>query len=361
MERTMKTTDEEIRFLKNLPKRKEKKWSFLETIGVAQKEVPIANLLGYYFTPTEKHGLGDLFIKALLETEYYELHDKKPFELSDEIKQLRCRDFKTAKVILEDITDNNKRIDLVIITDELVIAIEFKINHFLNNPLDEYVAKIKEHAGNRQMHFVILTPMWKKVEGSAANNKEFKQLILSKFIKKAENLRAENDEKYRWTDVPQEHFYKDFINMIENRANMNEMMKEYFDFFDEKPGEYPSIENSYKNLNDIKKAIESKVEDLRKSLNKDLNRELNCFQIIPNNKLDCAIVKQIGNVQIKIRLSLKGWQIEKWEKKGGVFIREKVVYIGKGNNDLDKAKVEDEILKINAIPLCNEELVVSGL
>jgi hypothetical protein len=322
-------TMEILEFINTLPKRKERTWSFLETIGIAQREVPIANLLGYYFNPTKEHGLQDLFIKALLETDCYELIKKTEFKVPDEIRQFRDENFIAANVILEDRTENNKRIDLVIETEKLVIAIEFKINHRLNNPLNDYVEKMAKQYKGRPIYYLVLTPMWKMPEGKAVNNKEFKQVILSKFIKNVSKLKKNGD--YRCANPEQECFYKDFINMIENRAKMNEMMKEYYVMFNNNDEKYKELESKYDDLNDIKKNIESKVEELSK--------ELKGFKIIKGStKLDSAICKQVGDhIQIKIRLSPKGWFIEKWKK----FKREESIYLCAGFDDVDIEKIRE--------------------
>jgi hypothetical protein len=40
------------------------KKTYLEILKVSRREVPIANLLAYFFDPNESHGLGELYIKA---------------------------------------------------------------------------------------------------------------------------------------------------------------------------------------------------------------------------------------------------------------------------------------------------------
>src|SRR5665811_589530 len=55
-----------INRLKKLP---EPKKTYLEILKVHQKEVPLANLLAFFFRPKEKHNLSDLFIKTLLNSD----------------------------------------------------------------------------------------------------------------------------------------------------------------------------------------------------------------------------------------------------------------------------------------------------
>ena len=56
--------------------------TFSEIMKTHNTEVPMANLLEFFFKPNEKHNLGDLFIKSLLNTPCLELkNNKKKHEL----------------------------------------------------------------------------------------------------------------------------------------------------------------------------------------------------------------------------------------------------------------------------------------
>ena len=54
--------------------------TFMEILKVNQREVPFANVLAYFFRPNEKHGLGDLFIQSLLNTNCQELDKEKSID-----------------------------------------------------------------------------------------------------------------------------------------------------------------------------------------------------------------------------------------------------------------------------------------
>ena len=215
--------------LNELPESTEAKWSYLETIGVSHRETIMANLLAFYFNPTEKHGLGDVFIKALLQTTPYGLKEKKPSEIPSNIV-IPENGFSWAKVIVEDSTDDNKRLDILIETEQLVIAIEFKINHELNNPLNtyfEYIEDDEREFSDKEKYHIVLTPYWKEPVGAALEgDTKFKQVIISRFVAKVKAL-VEKEDKLARLDAQQVMLYNDFINTIENRKIRVNMINEY--------------------------------------------------------------------------------------------------------------------------------------
>ncbi|UTA66516.1 PD-(D/E)XK nuclease family protein [Emticicia sp. 21SJ11W-3] len=97
--------------------------NILELAKVNNKELPVSNLYAYFFTPSESHGLGGLFLKSLLELRNFgvSFHDYKKVRVHREIK-----------------TDDGKYIDLIIKDDENRIVIENKLYADIYNKLDSY-------------------------------------------------------------------------------------------------------------------------------------------------------------------------------------------------------------------------------
>ncbi|NJB84197.1 PD-(D/E)XK nuclease family protein [Wenyingzhuangia aestuarii] len=218
-----------IESLKKLP---ELQKTYLEILEVHDKEVPIANLLAFFFRNKEVHGLGDLFIKSLLKTKIYELDIKKyPYSTdtlisqgnTEKEQQLMFNSISNVKVETEVKTskdkDNNKRIDILIDTDKFVICIEFKINHKLNNPLETYkhhIAKTYKDS-DKQIFYIVLTPSKKvayvsNTESYLEKNKIFKQMIIGHFIKNIQNELPSN-----FKESESFKYYNDFIQTIQNR------------------------------------------------------------------------------------------------------------------------------------------------
>jgi hypothetical protein len=325
-----------------------KESSYLEKIGVSQKETVIANILRYFFDPNENHGLGDLFIKALLKTKAKDLKNKDTdvdsyFDTEPTLKEINYAK-KSTEVEVEVLTFNNNKIDIVINTEELVVAIEFKINHNLDNPLDDYVNFIKSQGKIRgkgkshkedeinsyrtnkykgkKKYFVVLTPFWKKPVGSAEKNKDFVLIILASFINNVKEMVSSHWEKEGNRNTHQFYNYQDFIKTIENRGRIVRLIIKYSDIIKNQE-DINQIEELYKKkeldqnvisgLNIIESDFDNKIKKLRKILKKE-------YKPIKATKdrIESAISKRINdNVEYKIRLSFLGWYFEKWEWTNG--------------------------------------------
>lgn len=128
------------------------KKTFMEILKVHNKEVPFANLLAFFFRPKETHELGTLFIDSLLE-----MINEKEYSAIEKIDY--DKKFK-VEVHVEKKTSIGNRIDILIVTNTFVICIEFKIDHDLDNPLEDYKKYIEEHSEYSQLkkHYLVLTP-----------------------------------------------------------------------------------------------------------------------------------------------------------------------------------------------------------
>lgn len=102
-----------------------------------------SQVLRFYLNPMGQHKLYGLFLNSLLEL----------LDLPE------CRyNLQTVRVITEDTTDDNKRIDITVVADDFVIAIENKIGAELYNPLDSYVKHIQSHYKEKERKvFVVLS------------------------------------------------------------------------------------------------------------------------------------------------------------------------------------------------------------
>lgn len=240
MNENCRLIEQYIQDIKNLP---EPRKTFMEIMKVHQSEVNIANLLAFFFKSEEKHGLGKIFIEALFETKCFSLKSNKnnsigsllcqnrsiisdPIKFINSISQVDVEnEEKTGKAQIE----KNKRIDILLQSDEFVVCIEFKINHELNNPLQSYQEHIlkkeddyeKTNGKRRLLFFVILTP-YKKAPSEAVQafinngNNKFSEMILSHFVKKMvekipDNYFIENSNN------PYSQYLVDFIQTINNR------------------------------------------------------------------------------------------------------------------------------------------------
>lgn len=256
---------------------KEPRITFMEILKVNGKEVPFANLLSFFFKPKEKHNLGTLFIDSLLETKFTNIGKTDTNEQNFEKIEY---DRNSVKVMVELKTLNNNRIDIFITTNTFVICIEFKINHNLDNPLEDYknfISKHSEYSSKKQFYF-ILTPFKKEPIGNAKryfeNNSEFKQIVLRHFINQVK-LNLDN----KLTEVENENVYyqyfQDFIQTVENRE------------------------------------IRSKRTFELIKLNDKLNQNILKSEYHTNIQGGFLQVEKF-NYNLKIRIKFGKWQVEKW-------------------------------------------------
>jgi hypothetical protein len=107
--------------------------TLLEVAGVSERERVWSNILAFLLDPNEKHQMGDVVLKALVE-----LHSRG--------KAYSSGAFGAVKVETEVNTKNGKLLDLVIQTDPLVVGIENKINASDYNDFRDYSDHIDELA-----------------------------------------------------------------------------------------------------------------------------------------------------------------------------------------------------------------------
>lgn len=228
--------------LESLP---EPRKTLIEHLSAHRSETKIASLLAYFFRSNESHGLGATFVKALLQTKSFRINENSKSSeplidhayeykfVNGDFEKVDCTlnslEFKNISVKVEksteDAADDKKRIDLVIHSDELVICIEFKIDHELNNPLDTYTDQIsamekrfqmKNEYEKRKIFFVVLTPDRKPLYAEVKNLHLYRQVVLSHFVKVIEGLYKEfslDKDFYSLSEYP----LVEFIQTIKNR------------------------------------------------------------------------------------------------------------------------------------------------
>ena len=249
--------------------------TFMEILKVHNREVPFANLLAFFFNPREKHNLNTLFIDALLETKFTHFGINE-----NEVTSPRIPDYDASsiKVVVEEPTSKKNRIDILITSNTFAICIEFKINHDLNNPLSDYKNFINDKYPNQQHYFFVLTPFKKEAIGIAKeyfeNNNEFKQIILSHFIKNVKEKLKELYPTYESENIYYKYYFKDFIQTVENRK------------------------------------IHSKRHEVFRSLQQEINEKIKPIYCEFHKKGFLEI--KILDFVLKIRIAASRWQIEKW-------------------------------------------------
>lgn len=182
--------------------------TFMEISKYPHFENVCSNILNFYFDTKQPHKLNDLFLKTLVQC------------IDNDLSQTIT--LETVTCHREYSTSDNKRIDLVIETPDLVIAIENKIFHWLHNDLAVYEECItKNFKAKTNKLFVVLSIKNEITYGA------FKSLTYDTFFSKLKQnlgfyaVNANNQYVI---------FLLDFIKTIENHYKMEETNREMFEF-----------------------------------------------------------------------------------------------------------------------------------
>ena len=173
-----------------------------------------SQILRFFLEPNAAHGLRGLFLSSLLEVVSQENLSFSP---------------KGTKVVVEETTEDRKRIDITVIADDFVIAIENKIGASLYNPLDSYVSHIKKTYHTQAHHiFVLLSarPVTDAAEIGRIKRHGYHYVnyrTLFEAVKRNLGIYALDADQSYLT------FLLDFIRTIENRYSTNNMeLKRFF-------------------------------------------------------------------------------------------------------------------------------------
>lgn len=114
--------------LGQIPEVKRRERSLMDITGIRHHENMWSDIYKFFFVPTEKHGLGDVFIRSL----------ESIIGVSNFLE-----DFSVKR---EFVTDANKKIDLLLRDNrnKRAIIIENKVYHTLNNDLNHYQAYLQK-------------------------------------------------------------------------------------------------------------------------------------------------------------------------------------------------------------------------
>ena len=178
-------------------------------LGGDKFEERCSQILRFYLDPNGPHNLKSLLLNSLLEAAQ---------------KSDTCFSPAKTKVITEEMTEEGKYIDITVISDSMVIAIENKIGASLYNPLDNYARHINRNYPDKEVKiFIVLSA--KRIYDSAEIQKikenDYIYINYSSFFTAIKrNLDA--DQAYLT-------FLLDFIRTIENRFyHRNMELKKFF-------------------------------------------------------------------------------------------------------------------------------------
>ncbi|MFT5251127.1 MAG: hypothetical protein ACI87N_000098 [Flavobacteriales bacterium] len=227
-----------IKEFKKIPKKNEVLPTYLEICGQPHYENVCSNILSFFFDTKRNHKFKDLVLKSLL-------------DCVDETISNNY-DIETKKIHREYIVNENKRIDLVIECNELIITIENKIHHWLANDLNLYEKSIEKHFDNVEKKiYVVLSLKEENIKTSS-----FKNVTYETFFNK---LKQNSGHYFVNANNQYTTFLLDFIKSIENLYHMESINKEYFDFLVKNKDVFDEINAERVKLNYSLQNVVSKV------------------------------------------------------------------------------------------------------
>ena len=127
--------------------------TLLEIAGFPHWENVCSNILAFFLDTGQAHGFGPLFVRSILGA--YRSRCRQ-----DWLEGVPCPENVGAAdaVKREDITDNGKRIDILVDCADFRICIENKIRADLNNDLGDYREHCKKDSDGRPVLGIVLSP-----------------------------------------------------------------------------------------------------------------------------------------------------------------------------------------------------------
>lgn len=217
----------------------ERELTFFDTASKKYHENPTTELLAFFLDPNNPHKLEYSFYNGLANL---------LCELDDELCDF---DFGgVIEIVIEQPTQNSKRLDLVIETDTSLILIENKIGHIQNNPFNDYLGWAEKQVENSKKKII---PIVLCLDGNTDQAQwysiSYVQLIGS--IRDSVAHQILKSPLNKWAI-----FATEFLNHLENLYENNEIDMQSVDFIFENLEEIEALnrlkEQAY---NEIVKAI----------------------------------------------------------------------------------------------------------
>lgn len=271
--------------------------TFLETAGYPHFENVASNLLAFFLDPDEDHGLGSLFLDALL-------------------APLPIERLTVHSIEREAGTANGNRIDLLIDCESHVIGVENKIYAPVYNPLDDYWAHLQQVAGDRRA-ILLLLGLHEPPPGSLPAD-----VVAVTYDQLMARVR-QNLGTYA-TDTPAQYltFALDFVKTMENLRKGNRMNPAVVDLFIEKDDEVIELLHAAR---DFSKELRSVVERTGEIVTPNLptyhpqkvhkwfyKEERNLLQVLVHD----VEFPSSAKVAIDAALSTGGWDVFVWQRRG---------------------------------------------
>ena len=310
---------------KKLPGRVARPQTFMEIGGYPHYENVCSNFLAFFFDPESPHGLGSLFLDALVGSVGITGGERG---LGGNVSVQR-----------EATTEAGNRIDLLITSDSHAVLIENKIFAAVVNPFEDYAAylrRLKNESGNPyqdENKIKILLTLYPSGEGGEWG---FVNITHADF---ANAVRSRLGYHVSEADTRHLTLMLDFLNTLENMGEGTRMNQEFINLLAERSDEVATF---LKNTTEVRREARAKALALEERIDLQNHEGVRVLPWQPNpnpylmHLLQYRVrIDEESYVVIQPFVSPSGWQIQ-------IFYR----VSPKSQNHLELQKLLDE----NGIP-----------
>jgi PD-(D/E)XK nuclease superfamily len=284
--------------LQKLPKAVKREPTFMEIAGYPHFENVCSNILAFYLQPSNEHGFGTLFLDVLATL------------INAEI----VSDGQSIDVRREELTENGKRIDLVIESDSYIIGIENKIFAGLYNDFPEYSRHLDSLSNGHKVYKILLSLRPIQVFPQLCC---FYPISYETFFQK---ILAKIGSCFLTAREPHTTFLRDFIQTLQNLHKTTTMDRQRLEYF---RNNQQSISALLDEVDGFRKDMRMKIQQLKEVV--DLEDIVYPVQsglwrsskdlidvIWYTVKIDEALLW----IQFDVYLTPVGWKIHFWNRKG---------------------------------------------
>lgn len=260
--------------------------TFYQLLGYGHYENMTTNVLAYLFEDNRDHGLRDLFVMSWL----------------DAVGRSESMHPRVEEVLREYSTDDNKRIDLVIVLQDKVIGIENKIYASLYNDLSGYKEQLVRDFPGKEIQFSVLS--MNEVPNSNRIG-EISYITYSKFISHVEQGLGKYVIYANQNKLPQ---ILDFIKTLKLMANNGNIDNEFAEFCSKNKEQLSSFLIKY---DEQSRAVTEKMK-LIKVLLADVMPDLQTWKnfVLYKN----ITLSDDGVISVDSIFNLTGIEINLWER-----------------------------------------------
>lgn len=293
-----------------------------------------SRLLSFFFNTRNPHGMGTLFLNSLLE-----LYCEKANEKIDIGAALSC----CAEC---EVHTKEGRIDLLLVSENLVVCIENKLWAPLDNPLDDYYKYVEGEKGVRRALYIIIS-MREDVEDellkhSSVHKDKYKVVFYREFVAK---LKQNLGEYVASCNAKYLAILTDFIQFLDRKGGrMSNFTPEEIAFFIDNNASLETLINRRNEfVKEIEKIQHSRLEEIKELLKKkEPNDE---WWIYANTDLGITIKEGIGlesgfDIKGRYNIQITIWQPYKWPEILENYRGELIKLHGRSSYNCDNTKWE---------------------